>query len=149
MRKIPGIFFFKFPLKISLVQKRPGALLILTTIIIFTLFLITLFPIITNNLSELTSHVSEENSIKGNNSNNTQSIFQTYPDDLSSRSNRGILDTWGMSENEREYFMERTLLKRVGHPLDVARAILFLASDEASYITGETIQVDGGTRLLV
>jgi 3-oxoacyl-[acyl-carrier protein] reductase len=37
----------------------------------------------------------------------------------------------------------------VGHPRDIARAILFLASEEASYITGETITVDGGTRLLV
>lgn len=61
----------------------------------------------------------------------------------------GAIDTWGMSKEEKEYFIEKTLLKRVGHPLDIARAILFLASDEASYITGETIQVDGGSRLLV
>jgi 3-oxoacyl-[acyl-carrier protein] reductase len=60
----------------------------------------------------------------------------------------GAVDTWGMSEEEKNYFIEKTLLKRVGQPIDIARAILFLASDEASYITGETIQVDGGSRLL-
>ena len=98
MKKIPDIFFFKLPSKIPLARKRQGTLLILTTIIIFTLFLVTLFPIITNNLSEPTSHASEEDLIKGNNFNNTQSIFQTYPDGPSSRSNRGVLDTWGMSE---------------------------------------------------
>jgi len=60
----------------------------------------------------------------------------------------GAIDTWGMTDDEKEYWVERTLLKRVGHPRDVARAIVFLASEGASYITGETIQVDGGTRLL-
>ena len=35
-------------------------------------------------------------------------------------------------------------LKRVGLPVEVANAILFLASDEASYITGASLPVDGG-----
>ena len=60
----------------------------------------------------------------------------------------GAVDTWGMSKQEKKYFIEKTLLKRVGQPPDIARAILFLASDKASYITGETIHVDGGNRLL-
>jgi len=60
----------------------------------------------------------------------------------------GAIDTWGMSKEERKYFIERTLSKRVGQPVDIARAIFFLASDEASYITGETIHVDGGSQLL-
>jgi NAD(P)-dependent dehydrogenase (short-subunit alcohol dehydrogenase family) len=38
----------------------------------------------------------------------------------------------------------QTLLKRVGRPKEVARAILFLASEEASYITGTHLMVDGG-----
>lgn len=37
--------------------------------------------------------------------------------------------------------------KRLGRPEDIAHAMLFLASDEAGYITGETIVVDGGARL--
>ncbi len=61
----------------------------------------------------------------------------------------GAVDTWGMTDEEMEYWVERTLLKRVGHPRDIAGAIVFLASEEASYITGATLQVDGGTRLLV
>ena len=61
----------------------------------------------------------------------------------------GAVDTWGMTEEERDYWVERTLLKRVGHPRDIAGAIVFLASEEASYITGATLQVDGGTRLLL
>ena len=35
-------------------------------------------------------------------------------------------------------------LRRPGYPDDIAKAVLFLASDEAAYITGETINVTGG-----
>ena len=38
----------------------------------------------------------------------------------------------------------KTFLKRIGQPREVANAILFLASDEASYITGASLLVDGG-----
>lgn len=38
----------------------------------------------------------------------------------------------------------RTPLGRMGQPLDIANAYLFLASDEAGFITGETLRVDGG-----
>ena len=60
----------------------------------------------------------------------------------------GAIDTWDMSKKEKEDFAEKTLLKRVGEPLDIAKVIVFLASDEASYITGETVHVDGGSQLL-
>jgi len=41
-------------------------------------------------------------------------------------------------------FARVTPLRRVGTPEDVARAVVFLASDDASYITGQTLGVDGG-----
>ena len=44
----------------------------------------------------------------------------------------------------REKFMERLSIKRIGEPEDVANLVAFLASDEASYITGELIGVTGG-----
>jgi NAD(P)-dependent dehydrogenase (short-subunit alcohol dehydrogenase family) len=37
-----------------------------------------------------------------------------------------------------------TPMRRIGHPEDVAGAVCFLASDEASFITGQTLYVDGG-----
>jgi glucose 1-dehydrogenase len=44
----------------------------------------------------------------------------------------------------RDKLLSRTPLGRLGDPSEVASVALFLASDESSYITGETIYVDGG-----
>jgi 3-oxoacyl-[acyl-carrier protein] reductase len=49
-----------------------------------------------------------------------------------------------MRPEETETLAQAIPLKRLGDPEDVAFAMLFLASDEASYITGQTIVVDGG-----
>ena len=43
-----------------------------------------------------------------------------------------------------EALAARTALKRIGDPAEVGRVVAFLASDAASYITGETITIDGG-----
>lgn len=49
-----------------------------------------------------------------------------------------------MPENILDGMRGRTPLGRLGDPRDIANAYLFLASDEASFITGEVLRVDGG-----
>jgi 3-oxoacyl-[acyl-carrier protein] reductase len=50
-------------------------------------------------------------------------------------------------EEFRRLSAEHNPVKRVGFPEDIAAAAAFLASDEASYITGQTLYVDGGATL--
>jgi|SRR5690554_1053597 len=50
-------------------------------------------------------------------------------------------------QNLLDDFAALTMLKRLGQPQEIANVALFLASDEASYITGQTINVNGGMRL--
>ena len=52
--------------------------------------------------------------------------------------------TRSLPEAARRRRVERIPLGRFGEPEDVARAALFLASDDASYITGHILAVDGG-----
>ncbi|MCJ7534942.1 MAG: beta-ketoacyl-ACP reductase [Anaerolineales bacterium] len=49
-----------------------------------------------------------------------------------------------MPEDVLESFKQRIPIKRLGTPEEVANLYLFLASDEASYISGEVVRVDGG-----
>ena len=49
-----------------------------------------------------------------------------------------------LPDKVKEAFIERIPLKRMGTPQDVAAAVLFLASDESVYITGQVLPVDGG-----
>ncbi|MDX9691250.1 MAG: SDR family oxidoreductase, partial [Acholeplasmataceae bacterium] len=44
-------------------------------------------------------------------------------------------------------FAKLTMLGRLGQPDEIAKVALFLASDDASYITGQTLNVNGGMRL--
>ncbi|HXT70826.1 MAG TPA: 3-oxoacyl-[acyl-carrier-protein] reductase [Vicinamibacterales bacterium] len=62
----------------------------------------------------------------------------------------GLIDTdmtRAISEGAHEEWASRIPLKRLGTPADVANAVVFLASDEASYITGHVLAVNGGMYL--
>ncbi len=55
----------------------------------------------------------------------------------------------GMSVDDfRQAAADRNPVRRVGYPEDIAAAAAFLCSDEASYITGQTLYVDGGAKLV-
>lgn len=55
--------------------------------------------------------------------------------------------TKGAGKELIESFRQQTPLKRIAEPDEIAKAILFLASNDASYITGEILVVDGGYSL--
>lgn len=63
----------------------------------------------------------------------------------------GAIETPGASEVSTEESKKQTIamipLSRMGQPEDIAGAVVFLASEKASYITGQTIIVDGGWTL--
>jgi 3-oxoacyl-[acyl-carrier protein] reductase len=52
--------------------------------------------------------------------------------------------TRAITETAREEWAAKIPLKRLGTPDDIAAAVCFLASDEASYITGQVLAVNGG-----
>ena len=59
----------------------------------------------------------------------------------------GIVETrmiGDMTQERREYLRDLKLLKRFADPKEIANVILFLASDQSSFITGQTIIADGG-----
>ncbi|WP_438446790.1 3-oxoacyl-[acyl-carrier-protein] reductase [Gorillibacterium sp. sgz5001074] len=49
-----------------------------------------------------------------------------------------------LSEDQKAALLPQIPLAKMGQPEDIARAVRFLASDDASYITGQTLHVDGG-----
>jgi 3-oxoacyl-[acyl-carrier protein] reductase len=52
--------------------------------------------------------------------------------------------THGLSEHQQQQIVRRTPIGRLGSGSDVAPLVVFLCSDAASFITGQTIFVDGG-----
>ncbi len=59
----------------------------------------------------------------------------------------GFIDTEmtkELGEKAKERFLNMIPLRRFGTPDEVAQTVLFLLSDESQYITGQTLQLDGG-----
>ena len=62
----------------------------------------------------------------------------------------GYIETEMLSTVPQELldrFASQTMLKRLGKPTEIAKAILFLISDDSSYVTGAILDVNGGMRL--
>jgi NAD(P)-dependent dehydrogenase (short-subunit alcohol dehydrogenase family) len=55
-----------------------------------------------------------------------------------------IAERWREHPDTLRFFAEQYPLRRTGTPTDIANAIVFLCSDEASFITGQALVVDGG-----
>ena len=55
-----------------------------------------------------------------------------------------IIESSAAPEKERQMTVARTLMNRLGEPEEIANVILFLASEESSYMTGSIVVADGG-----
>ncbi len=64
----------------------------------------------------------------------------------------GLIDTPTMDSEacraKLDYFLKQIPFKRLDKPQDAADLILFLASDESSYITGATVDLNGGSLMM-
>ena len=56
--------------------------------------------------------------------------------------------TEALSESQRAAIMQRIPAGRLGEPADVAACVTFLASNQARYVTGQTIHVNGGMAMI-
>ncbi|MFC5542443.1 MAG: SDR family NAD(P)-dependent oxidoreductase [Bacilli bacterium] len=56
----------------------------------------------------------------------------------------GFIDTPILGDTDRNGLIEATPMKRLGKPEEIAKAVLFLASDDSSFMTGSALVVDGG-----
>jgi NAD(P)-dependent dehydrogenase (short-subunit alcohol dehydrogenase family) len=55
-----------------------------------------------------------------------------------------LISTGNFDERSQEFSLLNTPLRRFGQPDEIAQVVLFVASDAASYLSGQTINVDGG-----
>jgi 3-oxoacyl-[acyl-carrier protein] reductase len=61
------------------------------------------------------------------------------------RSNPATERQWAAyGDDGQRRLLDNIALKRLGTPDDIANAVLFFASDDAGWITGQTLSVDGG-----
>jgi NAD(P)-dependent dehydrogenase (short-subunit alcohol dehydrogenase family) len=63
----------------------------------------------------------------------------------------GVVETdmsnFAKTDAGRDFTLSMQALQRVAQPQDIAPVVAFLASDDAGWITGDTVQVDGGSKL--
>jgi hypothetical protein len=63
----------------------------------------------------------------------------------------GVVETemsnFARTDAGRDFTLGIQALKRIAQPDDIGAAVVFLASDEARWITGDTLRVDGGSKL--
>jgi NAD(P)-dependent dehydrogenase (short-subunit alcohol dehydrogenase family) len=56
----------------------------------------------------------------------------------------GFIETPILGETDRQFLTNATPMKRLGKPEEMAKAVLFMASDDSSFMTGNSLIVDGG-----
>ncbi|MFK3936784.1 SDR family NAD(P)-dependent oxidoreductase [Alkalihalobacillus sp. NPDC078783] len=86
------------------------------------------------------------NAAKGGVVNLTRSLALEYAD-KNIRVNSlcpGFIDTPIIPEDDKQTLSQMTPMKRLGQAEEMAKAVLFLASDDSSYMTGNSLIVDGG-----
>lgn len=88
-------------------------------------------------LAELTASLAEEAGPKGTN------VTYLQPGAVMTQASRRIFKA---DKDLRDACIRNSAAGRVGEPVDVAKVILFLASDDSVFVTGTGIRVDGGAR---
>lgn len=72
-------------------------------------------------------------------------VNSVCPGTILTRATEAHIKSAGLDrEKALKEFSEETVLKRLGKPIEIAYGALFLASDEASYVTGAHLVIDGG-----
>ena len=56
---------------------------------------------------------------------------------------------WEARPDVADVWAKKSVLRRLGEPMDIARVAVFLASDDAAFVTGQSIAVDGGLTLRI
>jgi len=53
-----------------------------------------------------------------------------------------------LNDKQRDAILARVPASRLGAPADIAAAVVYLASDEGGYVTGQTLHVNGGMAMI-